>query len=322
MSYNPGLVGIDNVQNSTISTNLVDNLVNFFDWGFLDKGGYINVSSPASGMYGGSKHIMKLVEEPNYSTGQVWQTFRENWVWETGISRSTQPIDISGIYRGSTFLPYSYNAGSGYYVGSGYRLNHDNGQVIFNSPIPATSVVSLNYSYKWLKVQKAEDFPFFQYIQQRSVRLDENFLTSSGNWAQLGQNRVQLPAIFIEGPVKTTFKPYQLGGGQNVISDIVVYAIGENGSICKNILDIISYQSDRTIQLYDLNGVYKSGDFPKNYRGDLVDKSKNYPQMLNDHYYGKCRIYDVQKSKSVEISKSLYLGTARFSTEIEMSNLP
>jgi hypothetical protein len=85
---------------------------------------------------------------------------------------------------------------------------------------------------------------------------------------------------------------------------------------------MISYQNDRDIKLFDLNGVYKSGDFAINYRGDLVNKSKNYPALLNDHFFSNCRIHNTQINNVVQLTYSLYLGTAKFSTQLEMSSLP
>ena len=207
-------------------------------------------------------------------------------------------------------------------MGSGYRVEYPNGRVVFNSPIPATSVVSANYSHKWVAVDRAEGVPFFRQIQQASFRLDQNFFTGSGEYVQLGQTRVQLPAVFIETPTRRNYSPFQLGGGQWAHTDMVVYVIAENSSTCADILDMISYQNDRDIKLFDLNGVYKSGDFAINYRGDLVNKSKNYPVLLNDHFFGNCRIYNTQINNVVQLTYSLYLGTAKFSTQLEMSSLP
>ena len=50
MSYTYGLVGVDNVQSLTLSNIITDNLVKFIDYGFVDKGGFVNVEIPSSGM--------------------------------------------------------------------------------------------------------------------------------------------------------------------------------------------------------------------------------------------------------------------------------
>jgi hypothetical protein len=320
MSYDPGLVGVQNTQDSKLSNILIDNIIQFYDWGLLDKGGYNNIYIPTSGMYGGTKHLLKPANDPNYAPYQSWQGFRNNWVWETGVSRTTQPVQISGIYRGSTFLPFSYNSSSGYYVGSGYRIDYPNGRVIFNAPIPATSIVSLNYSYKWASVQKSEGVPFFRQIEQSNSRLDQ-FPSSSGDWIQLGQNRISLPAIFIENPKKRSYAPYQLGGGQWANTDILMYVISDRLEICTDILDMISYQNDRIIHMFNTNTVSKSGDIPINYTGDLKNKSNSYTKLLDTHYYNNCRIYNTVINDPVEISYSTYVGTVRFSTEIELGGI-
>jgi hypothetical protein len=320
MSYEPGLVGVNNTQDSKLSNILIDNIIQFYDWGLLDKGGYNNIYIPSSGMYGGSKHLLKPANDPNYAPYQSWQGFKNNWVWETGVSRTTQPVQISGIYRGNTFLPFSYNSSSGYYVGSGYRIDYPNGRVIFNTPIPATSVVSLNYSYKWATVQKSEGITFFRQIEQAGNRLDQ-FPSSSGDWIQLGQNRVSLPAIFVENPKKRSYYPYQLGGGQWANTDILMYVISDRLEICTDILDMISYQNDRIIHMFNTNTVSKSGDIPINYAGDLKNKSNNYTKLLENHYYNNCRIYNTVINDPVEISYSTYVGTVRFSTEIQLAGV-
>lgn len=321
MSYTYGLIGISNTQDSTVSNVVRDNVVSFLDWGFLDKGGFQTVSSPASGMYGGSKHLLKPVKDNNYSDGQVWQTFKKNWVWETGVSTSTQPIQISGIYQNNTFLPYSYNATSGYYVGSGYRIDYPNGRVIFNSPIPSTSVVSANYSYKWLSVDKAEGYPFFKQIQQGSFRLDQNFSTGSGAWNQISQNRVQLPAVLVDVLPSMEFTPLQLGGGQYANIDAIFYIISETESSCSNIANAISYQNNRVLQIYDTNSVYKSGEFPINYRGDLINTLYDYRYMIDYHSFRTAYLKDMRVNDITQLTYDLFISTARCTFEVRMPEM-
>ena len=64
---------------------------------------------------------------------------------------------------------------------------YPDGKVIFDSPISSSASVKLNYSYKWVKVDKAEGVPFFRQIQNNDFKIDNNFLTGSGDWVQLGQ---------------------------------------------------------------------------------------------------------------------------------------
>lgn len=321
MSYNPSLVGINNTQDSTLSPILLDNFITMYDWGLVDKGGFNNVIIPQSGMYGGSKAELKLANDPNYRTGQVWRGFRENWIWETGINRTTQPIPITGIYVNNVFLPYTYNSGVGYYTGptaTGYRINFTEGQVFFDNPIPTGSVVKLNYSYKWVKVDRAEGVPFFRQIQTNDFRIDQNFLTGSGDWVQLGQTRVQIPAIFVEVVPNRTYKGYQLGGGQWAYTDVIFYVLSNRESDCSNLLNIISYQNDRVITLFDSNTISYSGHYPLSFRNDLVNPTYDYKYWVNNHFFETCRIFNTNINAISQISVDFYVGTVRSSTEAKI----
>lgn len=316
-----GLIGIDNVQDECVSSLLEQNIISFFDWGFLDKGGYVNVNRPTYNIYNSSKHILKPVDDPRYTNGTVWQAFRQNWVWETGVNRPTQPNLFSGVYVGSNFLPYTYNPSSGKYIGSGYKVDFPNGKILFDNVIPPTSVVSADYSYKWVSVNTDRGHPFFKYIQQNSFRPDQNFYTGSGNWIQLGEARVQLPAIFIDSPYRVSSQGLQLGGGQYRNGDVIVHILTEKYNVAKNIPDIITYQGDRVINLYDVNGVYKSGQVALDHDGSLIDRSYDYRYAIQNHFYGKCFINKATSENPLQLSPTLFYSTARFSTQIEISSL-
>jgi hypothetical protein len=272
-------------------------------------------------MYGGSKSDLRVANDPNYQSGRVWRGFRENWVWETGINRSTQPISISGLYVNNTFLPYSYNSGVGCYTGptaTGYRINFVEGQVVFDNPVPATSVVKLNYSYKWIKVDRAEGVPFFRQIQTSDFKIDQNFLSSSGDWVQLGQTRVQLPAVFVEIIPNRKYKGYQLGGGQWAYTDILFYTLANRESDCSNISNIISYQNDRIINLFDSNTISYSGNYPLSFGSDLINRSYDYKYWLNNHFFENCRIFDTNINGITQVGVDFYVGTVRSTTEVKL----
>mgnify|MGYP001387579253 CR=1 FL=1 len=90
------LKGFDNLGDTTLSAKVQLNLIAFFDWGIMDKGGYLNVDIPSTGVYGGDMHKLRLVDDPNFTNGQIWEGFKRNWVWESGINATTtQPTRIS-----------------------------------------------------------------------------------------------------------------------------------------------------------------------------------------------------------------------------------
>lgn len=311
MSYKE-LVGFEKAQQPSISNILLDNFVNFYDWGFLDKGGYYNNNIPSSGMYGGEKTKLRPVKDPNYTNGQVWQSHRPNWVWETGVSIGT-PVRISGIYVTGVL----YATGN---ITKPYFIDYANGRVVFNSPLSLSSNVQIEHSNKWLNVIPTQGIPWFREIQQGSQRVDGQFeYFGSGNWAQLGQTRVPLPTVAIEVTPVTNLKPFQLGGGQWVHNEVIFHVIAENEWECNSILDKITYQNDRTIHLYNTDTAIRSGVAPLDYRGDLNSKalpSGLYPNLVDNFKYLDCYIMDSRISgKVTQLSPDLYVGTARCLTE-------
>jgi len=309
------LANLRNVQDPTLSNVLLDNFIYFYDWGFLDRGSFYNITIPQSDIYGGDRHKLRSATDPNYSDGQVWEAYRKNWVWESGISATTeQPIQISGVFVDDVF----YATGN---TTKPFYIDYTDGKIIFDSAQSTTSDVELEYSHKWVEVIPAEGVPFFREIQQGSLRSEENFqVSNSGGWAQLGQSRVQMPAIAIEVVPARSLEPYQLGGGQWVNNDIIFYVVSENHWECANLVDSILYQNDRTIHLFDPTAVAISGVFPFNYRGELNENaipSGLYPNMIDDFFYRRCHIYDSRGDDINQISPDLYIGTARCSTQVK-----
>lgn len=306
------------VSDATISEILLDNFVNFYDWGFLDAGQFYTISIPQSGVYGGDRHKLRVVDSPNYNAGQAWEGYRQNWVWESGVDGTTeQPIQISGVFVDDTF----YATGN---VTKPFYVDYPNGRVMFDTAIPSTSSVHLEYSHKWVQTFPAKGIPWFQQLQQRSFRSDDGFqVAGSGGWMLLGQTRVQLPAIAVEVVPAVSTKPYALGGGQWVNSDIVFYIMTENHWECTNILDTIIQQNDRSLTLFNPTEVAISGASPFNYRNELrylhSYASGLYPNLVEYHSWDrrKCFINQSRGGNIVELSPDLYMGTARCSTEVK-----
>ena len=309
------LANLNNAQDATLSNVLLDNFVSLYDWGLLDRGQFYNINIPESGIYGGDRHKLRSAQDPNYSNGQVWEGYRQNWVWESGISATDeQPITISGVFVDDAF----YATGN---VTKPFYIDYPNGRVVFDTALTTTSTVQLEYSHKWVQVIPAQGVPWFREIQQGSFRNEEGFQVSdSGNWVQLGQTRVQLPAIAVEVVPAKSLQPYQLGGGQWTNTDILFYVISENHWECTNLMDAILYQNDRTVHLFNPTAVAISGVLPFNYRNELNENaipSGLYPNMIDDFFYRRCWINQSRGNEITQLSPELYIGTTRCSTQVK-----
>lgn len=299
------LDGFDSFESSTISDILLKNFVYFFDWGFASAGGYTNVNIPGTGFYGSDKSKMHVVSDPNYASGRVWQTQRQNWVWESGLYR-TGNIPVSGVFVNNTF------------VGSGYKIKPKDGQVVFDSPISPTANVRISYSNKRINVLPISSVPWLKNIQRRSFEGANNF-GGSGEFAILGQSRVQLPAITVDVTPPKDYIPYQLGGGKEYLNDIVFHVIAETSSECKELLDKICFQSGRTIKLFNPSTAAASGVrvFDGNgFLSNSANPSGTYPSLINNFYYKLCYIEEHGNVNVTDLDPKLSIGSIRFTTQV------
>ena len=84
------------------------------------------------------------------------------------------------------------------------------------------------------------------------------------------------------------------------------------------LVDIISLQKDKTLMLYDSDKLADAGAFPLDYRGMVVDASKNYSGIVNntDYQFTTARIIDMGVTEMESYNSRLYEGTVRASFEV------
>ena len=341
---------VTHIGDSTISSLIQDNLIEFFDWGLMNAGGFTNISINTLGHYGGSKDKLRLVDDPRYNSGQVWEGFRSNWVWQSGMSCDTQPKTLTKLKTDSTTYPNSLHTPgiSGVYINGNFQpasgvgeykhhIDYPNGRVIFDTAISSDSTVTAEYSYKWAKVTRA-DGDFFREIQYRSERADGDFtLTGSGDWSQLAETRLQLPAIGIEVVRGRKFDPYALGSLKHYVgTDVLFHVLADDDYERDKLLDVISFQEEKVLPLFDSDRIARSGVLPLDYRGmvNTTDRAGNtispkmYPELVKasgDGGYkyglvegGSIKFKDARVQFSDAISPNLYHGVVRVNTEVIM----
>ncbi len=308
------LKGFNSISDTDVQSAILQNIVSFFDWGFIDKGAFSNVRLNTADIRAKNKSRLKVVTDPNYTDGQVWSTFRENLVWESGVSCSTQPIQISGVYVNGSFKTPTT---------SGYQhyIDYVNGRVVFSSAISKSSVVNMEYSYKDIYFTTDEVLPLMQELQQNSYKITSEFTSNSGDWNTLERAKVQLPIVTIEISPRTKFRPLEMGNSAHWIeTDILLHVLAEDSEIARKISNFISYQIDKTIWMFDINLVASSGAFPIDYRGAKTSNPLTYPNLVkhnNDggYRYNKLTFTDATVQGPVLVG-TIYHSVVRFSTEV------
>lgn len=303
-----GLKGFGNIDDSTLNSDIQAGLIEYFDWALLKKGNYFNVSLGETSYDGEDLSLMSLSESADqYTAGQVWNSTNKNWVWQSGIGYSPEPIvgtdhanpGVSGVYVDSVFYPITT---TGDYS---HHINYLNGQVIFASPIPTGSTVQVEHSYKRINVTYADNIPWLKKIQINE--LEEDIIHPN--------DRLSLPAIALEVVPRRQFRGYQLGGGQWVYTDVIFHCLAEDKFTRDKLVDIVSLQNGKTLNLFDSNAINASGAFPIDYRGFPVSGALRYPDLVSAYDGGDLRLTQTNVQSMNSYNSSIYGGVVRITTE-------
>lgn len=316
MTYDPSFMGVESIGSTQIINELENNYKSFLDWGFLNTGGFTNVTRPTTNISSFDLHKLKPTKDTNRPANTVWQTPRKDWIYESGISYNNySPINISGIYINGNFHPAPTGDAS-----VGYRLNYPEGQVVFNSGVAPSSAVEMNYSFRNVQVYRTEQFPYWREIQFKALENRTGFsLSDKGDFAIGAEHRVQLPSVIIETIARSNSKPFRLGDKSLYIEqDILLHILADNPRDKNNITDILRLQEDRVIWLYNTDTIVKSGIFPLTYNGSKNVNGQNYDDIINDPTYQwvKCQLTDVNISDITFTNMRMYGSVVRITNEI------
>lgn len=241
----------------------------------------------------------------------MWEGFRKDWVWESGVEYHTQPIRVSGVYVADTFRA----------LGSGDFVDYPNGRVVLASGIPQASGVQCEFSYRLFQTHTA-DHPAWQTVQTRSFRNDsEDFLlVGSGAWDVMAQNRVQLPAVFVEAVPNTSRRGLMLGGGVIVRQSVLFHVLAEERFHYKWLHDALTGLWQKTIYGFDKNRMLTDDAFPLDENGSPVPSGLMYPDLVkasgDGGYFWEKIVFADTTSVAQPRFGSLWYCTVKASVEV------
>lgn len=322
-SYKANLKGFDSVFENNLSNEIQDNMVEFLDWTLLEKGNYFNVTLGETSPNGSDYSALRISSSQHYSSGQAWEGFRKNWVWQSGVEQPEgmdPPIvgssvaipGISGVYVDDTFYPSDTD---GAYS---HKVDYFNGRIVFDSAIATTSKVQAEHSYKYINVVYASNLPWLREVQYRTLEPNSFFANKNrGDFTLPAEARLQLPAIAVEVVPRRSFSGYQLGGGQYVYTDVVFHCLAENSYTRNQLLDIISLQNEKSFFLFDSDKIADSGAFPLDYAGIPISGALRYPELIATYSntHREVRMKDMTIQNMDAINSNLYGGIVRVTTE-------
>lgn len=309
--------GFDNISEPSLEQRLKTNLPMMCDWCFIDMGAFFNIRLTNTNQYGNIESKLKSVVDERFTNGRVWESARKNWVWESGVSQTTQPIKYSGVYVNNTFYPSNTSGTYAHYI------DYPNGRVIFNNPIPTNSVVQCEYSYKLIQCTDINTVDYLKFIQQQSFRGDKtpNDNRGSGSWSQFPEQRIQLPAVVLEVSTDTSYSPFAIGSGAQIVKKTIVFHIlGEEDTINSKIADILGQQKEKTFFLFDEVSMMSSGNLPLDYNGKLNSKAKTFANLVDLYPWNRMRIADTKIERQQKLNQ-IYLRNVVWKTETILSKV-
>lgn len=258
---------------------------------------------------------LKVVNSPGYTDGQVWQGFRKHWVYESGVT-------YTGV-DGSGYVPYVPQV----YVGgilqsSGYFINYELGQVIFNTAISTSSTVQAQHSFKNVQVYIGDDLPWWQELQFRSWDVDDDHwqLTDRGDWSVGGNHRVQMPLVIINATARGDTPPFALGNYHSKRrQDVKFHVLAEDKATRDNLTDLILNQSEKTIVLFDIDQAMVDQKIPLDCNGRLVGRP--YPYLIDNYGWAYARASDGYIAEIESIHNGLYEGMVKITYSVIFSDI-
>jgi len=310
--FQPNFQNVNGIGNYYLYTQLEHNLKSFLDWGFLNIGGFVNVSRPTSNINNTSSfHKLAMRTDPAMPKNRVWETFKKQWVYESGINyNGLSPIAISGVYINNAFVPGP--TGNAQYP---YTLNYELGRVTFPSGLPNNASVEMNYSFRTVQTYKANDnLTNWKQLQELTFKTGDVDSNVTSN------HRTQMPSIIIEPTFNATFKPYELGSKTYTVNqNVLLHIFAENYVEKNNIVDIIRLQKEKNLRLYDVNGVVSNKLYPLNPNGSKNVYGQNYDQLVgdsSDYLWRNAYINDVSVMDMESLNHNIYYSTIRLDVEI------
>ncbi len=326
---NPTLFkGVTSIQKDNLTNNLLLGTQDFLSWGFLNIGGFQNITrSPAvSGSYGRTSDRFRLrnSDDPSYEEGQVWEGFRNDWVWESGFKHNnTKPIHVSGVWIDDFF----YEPNDSTYS---HFIDYPNGRIVFDYPLPATKRVEANFSHRTVGITLASE-KFVQELMFDSYDvqdLNSYLMSSSGSRNQLGDRRLQLPIVALELGSSRGHRGYQIGGGQIAYNDILFHVFADNEFEKNNIRDIILNQNEKVFYLINRGLMKESKKYPLQLDslGSAVKNGPMYPDMVRPSGNGgfrwnEARMDNVTCSDMEPVNSWLHRSTIRATFSVIMHDI-
>jgi hypothetical protein len=307
---------VQHIGKTNVIRRLEHGLKFFLDWAFLGIGSWVDISLTTSGVGGTNASELQLANSPGYTDGQVWQGFRKAWVYESGASYTD--VDGSGH---SPLSPPSVYVNS-ILQSSGYSVNYELGQVIFDSTLSSSDTVQASHSFRNVQVYIGDNVPWWQELQFNSWNVDDTHFqqTDRGEWSIGGNHRVQLPIIVVDASLKGSTPPFSLGNSCTLRQqDVKFHVIAEDKCTRDNLTDLLLLQSEKTVIIPDIDTAAANCHLSLDLNGNFI--GMQYPDLIDTYQWAYARGSNGQLCEIQSIHPNLYEGMVKITYSLLFSQL-
>lgn len=288
------------------------NLKLFLDDALVARGWYDNVASGETNW--DSENLSQLFPvqtDAQYpidtgSSVHIWQSYRKNWVSESGVNPHASglvgPTIARSVYVDGVETPSAAFDGS-----NGVAIDFRNGRVIFETPVSFSSTVEIAHAYKDV------------WVDTIARDLITNQITTIDNTKRIAITNVpsgqigHLPMILMEMGRSEPPQGRQLGGGLILKPTVFLHVIANNRWDKDELIDFLEHRKDETITMVDLDAVPEQFT----YEGDFGSSWETYEGLKGNWKDKNLYITDVQLLENDDIAEDgYYTALLRMDTEI------
>jgi len=289
------------------------NLVARLNYSLLNIGAWTDVPLGAITNNNGDLSCLVPHCDTGYTNGQVWQSARQNWVYETEVMYTDMDMNVH-----SPKAPEIYVNGG--LVTTGFTINYPLGRVIFDPAISETDQVQACFSFKNIGVIMGDQTPWWTEIQRRSWNIDEKFFTKTPEcnfqWMVDARHLLQMPVIVVTGVPTGQMRGLAIGNcKKRYDQDILIHILSEKKPILKTLMDVIFSLGDRNLCTFECDDAAIAGDLPLDC-GGVPTGMLTLPELVDQYPWCRLETGVVQLIELHSLKCGLFEAMLRIPTSI------
>ena len=306
--------GMNFYGDNTLEDIVLDNIKEYFRYGLLEVGAYINIDKDQTDRNGNDiSRLFPVSNRPGVTDGTIYKSRKDDWVWESNItlkaSGGSEPYVPSGIYVNNVFYATGTDVS-----GIGYILDFRQGRVVFDSALPSGSIVQCPHTERYVSVYDSDS-----YEGRELVRQWQDVATNSSGTIDSFGAKAYMPCIILELANYRTIKGLQIGSRAKVVNaNLELNIFADSPANRKRLTDICYLLENQAFNLFDVNTIPS----PLNNNGELINPDSDWKTLSTDYRIDQDIARFAQNARVQKIRSGIvpiFRSRVRISLEIDVA---